>query len=157
MLILNGLPCFPDSHFFTYRPYGRGASVVDYVLTSHKLLPFIRHFSISPILLANHALFSFSLFHPSLPSRPTPNYLLFDEGDLDIFSSTLRKMLQSKTQFSLLDYASTKYTCLSSAIWEATLKSFPHSTRSTSISPKVGSCAMNKWYVDECKTLHREL
>lgn len=59
--------------------------------------------------------------------------------------------------FSLLDSYSTKYTHLSSTIWEATFKFFPHSTRSTSISQKVRSFPMNKWYDDECKALHREL
>jgi hypothetical protein len=163
LLILNGLPCFPDSRFFTCRPYGGGASVVDYVLASHNLLPFIRHFSVSPIPLADHALLSFSLwFDPPLPPHPSPRgppRTTFDLTKETLTSSPLpyARCSHQKTQFSLLDSASTKYTCLSSAIWEATLKSFPHSTRSTSISPKVGSCPMNKWYDDECKTLHREL
>jgi hypothetical protein len=34
LLILNGLPCFPESRFFTCRPHGGGVSVVDYVLIS---------------------------------------------------------------------------------------------------------------------------
>lgn len=66
-------------------------------------------------------------------------------------------MLPSETQFSLLDSTSTTYTRLSSAIWEATLKSFPHSTRPTFTSRKVRFYPMKKWYDDECKTLHREL
>jgi len=157
LLILNGLPCFPDSRFFTCRPYGGGVSVVDYVFASHNLLPFIRHLSVSPIPLADHALISFSLqsnlplpLHPS-PWGPPRTTFLFDKGDPE------RKILPSKTQFSLLDSASTKYTCLSTAIWEVALKSFPHSTCSISISPKVGSCPMNKWYDDECKTQHHEI
>jgi hypothetical protein len=47
LLILNGLPCFPNSRFFTCWPHGGGVSVVDYVLSSQNLLPFIRHFSIT--------------------------------------------------------------------------------------------------------------
>ena len=61
LLILTGLPCFPNSRFFTCRPYSEGASVVDYALASHNLLPFIRHFLVSPIPLSDHALLSFSL------------------------------------------------------------------------------------------------
>ena len=34
LLILNGLPHFPNSRFFTCRPHGGVASVVDYVLSS---------------------------------------------------------------------------------------------------------------------------
>jgi hypothetical protein len=48
LLILNKLPGFPDSIFFTSCPHGGGASVVDYVLSSHKLLPFIHHFTLFP-------------------------------------------------------------------------------------------------------------
>jgi hypothetical protein len=61
VLILNGLPCFPESQFFTCRPHGGGASVVDYVLTSQTLLPFIHHFFVTPLALANHALLNSSL------------------------------------------------------------------------------------------------
>ena len=57
LLILNGLTCFPDSRFFTCWPYGRGASVVNYVLTTQELLPFIRHHLVSPIPLVDNALF----------------------------------------------------------------------------------------------------
>lgn len=165
LLILNDLPCFPGSRFFTCRPYGKGANVVDYVLASQNLLPFIHHLSVSPSpLLIMHFFPSLSGLtlpfhgppHPS-PRGPPRTTFQFDEGDPNIFSSTLRKMLPSETQFSLLDSPSTKYTHLSSAIWEAALKSFPHSTRSTSTSRKVRSCPMNKWYNDKCKTLHREL
>lgn len=46
---------------------------------------------------------------------------------------------------------------LSFAIWEAALQSFPHSTRTSSASPKLGICPMNKWYDTECKSLHQEL
>ena len=73
LLILNCLPCFTDSRFFTCRPYGGGASVVDYVLASHNFLPFICHLSISPIPLSDYALISFSLlFDPPLPPHPSP-------------------------------------------------------------------------------------
>jgi hypothetical protein len=82
LLILNGLPCFPDSRFFTCRPHGGGASVVDYVLSSQNLLPFIRHFFVSPIPLADHALLSFSLWADTPPpTTPPPRahpILLFD-------------------------------------------------------------------------------
>jgi hypothetical protein len=61
LLILNGLSGFPDSCFFMCWPHGGGVSVVDYVLSSHNLLPFINHFSVSPIPLADHALLSLSL------------------------------------------------------------------------------------------------
>lgn len=72
LLILNGFPCFPDSRFFTCQAYGGGASVVDYVLASHNLLPFIHHFSVSPIPLVDHALISFSFwFYPPLPPHPS--------------------------------------------------------------------------------------
>jgi hypothetical protein len=71
LLILNGLPCFPGSRFFTCRPHGGGTSVVDYVLSSQNLIPFIRHLSVSPIPLADHALLSFSLqFDPPHPNNP---------------------------------------------------------------------------------------
>jgi hypothetical protein len=65
-------------------------------------------------------------------------------------------MLPSKTQFSLLD-ASTKYDYLSSIIWDAELESYPHPTQSTSTSPKHKSCPMNRWYDEECKSLHHQL
>jgi hypothetical protein len=84
LLILNGFPNFPDSRFFTCWPLGGGVSVVDYVLSGHNLLPFIHHFFISPIPLADHALLSFSLradtplpphslpkVHPALSSAST--------------------------------------------------------------------------------------
>jgi hypothetical protein len=61
LLILNVLPFFPESHFFICWPYSRGADVVDYVLTNQTLLPFIHHFSMTPLTLADHALLSFSL------------------------------------------------------------------------------------------------
>jgi hypothetical protein len=61
LLILNDLSCFLESRFFTCRPHGGGASVVDYVLSSQALLPFIHHFSVTPITLADHALLSFFL------------------------------------------------------------------------------------------------
>jgi len=38
LVILNGLPCFPSSHFFTCRPFGGGASVVDYAIANPDLL-----------------------------------------------------------------------------------------------------------------------
>ena len=41
LLILNGIPRFPDSYFFTCRPHGGGASVVAYALASPNLLPYI--------------------------------------------------------------------------------------------------------------------
>ena len=96
-------------------------------------------------------------FDPSLPTHPSPQSPLrttfrFDAGNPDIFASTLRQILPPETQFSSLDFASDKYQCLSSAIWEVALKSFPHSTRTTS---KPGSCPMNKWYDEECKNFHR--
>jgi hypothetical protein len=71
LLILKGLPGFPDSRFFTCRPHGGGASVVDYVLTSQSLLPCICNLSVSPIPLADHALLSFYLrvHPPSYPQR----------------------------------------------------------------------------------------
>lgn len=80
LLILNRHPCFPDSRFFTCWPHGGGASVVDYVLSSQNLLPFIRHFFVSPIPLTDHALLSFSLWDdtttpPDTPHEPTPHYL----------------------------------------------------------------------------------
>ena len=59
--ILDDCPYFPESHFFTCRPHAGGASVVDYILVSHNLLPFIRDLHISPIPLADHALLSLSL------------------------------------------------------------------------------------------------
>ena len=71
-LILNGLPCFPDSHFFTCRPHGGGASVVDYALASQSLLPYIRDISILPIPLADHTLLSLSLQIAPLLSTPLP-------------------------------------------------------------------------------------
>lgn len=103
LLILNGLPCFSDSRFFTSRSYGGDANVVDYVLASQNFLPFFRHLSISPIPLDDHALLSFCLqFDPPLPPHPSPRgpprtTFRFDEGDPDIFSSTLRNVEVSKS------------------------------------------------------------
>ena len=61
LVILNSLPCFPSSHFFTCRPFGGGTSVVDYAIANPNILPYIKNFSVTPIPLADHALLSFSL------------------------------------------------------------------------------------------------
>jgi hypothetical protein len=99
LLILNRLPCFLDSCFFTRWPHGGGASVVDYVLSSHNLLPFIHHFSVSPIPLTGHALLSFSFQADTTPPPrgPSCTILRFDEGDPDTFSNHLRQMLPFET------------------------------------------------------------
>lgn len=163
LLILNGLPHFQDSQFFTCRPHEGGASVVDYALANPNLLPYIRNLFVSPIPLADHALLSLSLqFDPPQPAHPIPQSpprtsFRFHEGDPNIFSSFLCRMLPSEAQFSALDSTSAKYQCLSSTIWEAALQSFPHSTRTSSTSPKPGTCPRNKWYDTKCKSLHQEL
>jgi hypothetical protein len=72
LLILNELPCFPDSHFFMCWPHGGGTRAVDYVISSHNLLPFIHHFYVSPIRLADHALLSFSLRADTPPPATPP-------------------------------------------------------------------------------------
>ena len=163
LLILNCLPCFPNSHIFTCRPHGGGASVVDYALASQSLLPFIRDLSILPIPLADHALLSLSLqIDPPPPTPPPPENtpqttFRFDEGDLDIFLSDLRQILPPEVQFPSLNLAIAKYQCLSSTIWKAALNSFPHSTHTSSDTTKMASCPMNKRYDEDCKSLHREI
>lgn len=136
---------------------------MDYALTGRTLLPFIRNLSVSPIPLADHALLALSLqFDPHRPTHPPPRspgrtIFRFDEGDPDIFSSSLREILPDKDDFSRLVTVLDKYHCLSSAIWESALKSFPHSFRTTSTSRKAGTSPMNKWYGTECKLLHQDL
>jgi hypothetical protein len=156
--ILNRVPCFPDSHFFTCWPHGGGASVVNYILSSHNLLPFVDKFYVSPIPRADHALLSLCLRADTPPPASPPNTIFrFDEGDPDTFSTHFRQMLPPETQFSLLDSASTKYNCLSSTIWDATLTSYTHSTQFTSTSQKNKSFPMNRCYDKECKALHCQL
>jgi len=70
LLILNNLPCFPDSRFFTCQPHRGGVSVVDYVLSSHVLLSFIHHFSATTITFADYALPSFSFQDETPPTLP---------------------------------------------------------------------------------------
>lgn len=152
LVILNGLPCFPSSHFFTCRPFGGGASVVDYAIANLDLLPYIKNFSITPIPLIDHALLSlplqFDLPNPSptFPCNPPRTTFRFEEGDLDLFSSILRQTLPLGSQFASLSSTKDKYECLSYAIWEAALQSLPHSTRTATTSRKPGNCPMNKWY-----------
>lgn len=42
LLIVNGLSYFLESCYFTCFPYSKGASVVNYVMSSQTILPFIR-------------------------------------------------------------------------------------------------------------------
>jgi hypothetical protein len=76
LLILNDLPCFLKSYFFTCQPHGGGVSLVDYVLFNQVLLPFIHHFSVSPITLSDHPLLSF-FFQADTPSPSNPNFLAY--------------------------------------------------------------------------------
>jgi hypothetical protein len=70
--ILNGLPCFLDSLFFMCWPHNRGVSVVDYVLSSQNLLPFIHHFSVFVIPLQTMLFFpTLSKLTPPLPQHPS--------------------------------------------------------------------------------------
>jgi len=67
-------------------PHGRGAHVVDYVLSSQDLLPFIRHLGKPhPLSRPCSSLFLPLGFPPcSTPPPPGPprTTILFDEGDL---------------------------------------------------------------------------
>jgi hypothetical protein len=58
-------PCFLDSCHFTCLPYGKGAIVVDYVMITQYLLPFVRN-----LLVYSNLLLTMPFF-PS-PSGPTP-------------------------------------------------------------------------------------
>jgi hypothetical protein len=157
-LILNDLPCFSGSNHFTCFPHIGGASVVDHVMTNLDLLPYVHHFSITPIPLVDHALLSFSLtIDPPSPPSPLWPTIIFNKRQLDIFSTHLHQLLPPKSLFSSLNSTSTKYDCLSSIIWEVTLKSYPHITQYTSLSPNIGSCPMNQWYDTNCKPLHSQL
>jgi hypothetical protein len=71
LLILNKLLGFPNSRFFMCWPHGGGASVVDYVISSHNLLPFIHHFFVPPFP-SQTMLFSPSLSELTLPLPPHP-------------------------------------------------------------------------------------
>jgi hypothetical protein len=144
LLILNGLPGFSNSRFFTCWPHGGGASVVDYVLSSHNLLPFIHHFYVSPIHLADHALLSFFLRADTpLPPGPTRHYLLLRQGGPEHLFYPLPTDAPIRDPVLLTDFSSTKYNYLTSTIWDATLKSYPDSTWSTFTSLKHNSCPMN--------------
>eukprot|EP01018_Ginkgo_biloba_P032102 Gb_01094 [translate_table: standard] len=50
LIIFNGIAHFTDSWHYTYFPRAGGTGVVDYILTTPALLPFILHFSVSPRL-----------------------------------------------------------------------------------------------------------
>jgi hypothetical protein len=77
LLIMNGLPCFPSSGDFTCFPHSGEVCVVDYVLVNLDLLPYIQHFSISRLPLANHALLTFFLStSPPSPAYTTPPHYL---------------------------------------------------------------------------------
>jgi hypothetical protein len=80
LLIMNELIGFPYSLLLMCWTHGGGGGVVDCVLFSHNLLPFINHFYVSPTPLPDHDLISLSLQdgtplppHPSL--GPTPHFI----------------------------------------------------------------------------------
>jgi hypothetical protein len=90
LLTWNDLLCFLGSSHLTCLLHGRGASMVEYVMTNHLYTSFLT----TLIPSNNYALISFSLradprlptFPQSLSRRTTIN---FDEGDPQAFSSHL--------------------------------------------------------------------
>lgn len=71
-MVLKGFPCFLYLCIFTCRPHGKGASVVDYVLSIKNLLPFIYHFSLSPIPRWSCSSFLLSPGRHPLPATSAP-------------------------------------------------------------------------------------
>jgi hypothetical protein len=132
-------------------------------LTNQTLLPFIHHFSVTTLTLADHALLSFSLQVDTPPFPPPPVHgpprttFFFEEGDPTSLLPISARGSHLESIFSRLASPDAKYTCLSSAIWEAAFRSYPHHTKSTSPSLKTRSCPMNKWYDNDCKLLHSQL
>jgi hypothetical protein len=72
MLILNGLPCFPYSHFFTCWPHGGGASVW-YIMSYLSITyPPLLISSLLPTSPSHTMLFFPSLSMSTPPLRPHP-------------------------------------------------------------------------------------